>query len=67
METAGFIIGWLICFIPACIILNKKMRGIGYYILAFVWPLIGLIVALCLRDKSNDDDCDNLDITQNRG
>ncbi len=37
----------------ACVIISKKNRGWGYYVLAVLFPLIGLIVALCLKDKSN--------------
>ena len=34
---------WLIFTVPACILLSKKNRGAGYYILAILFPLIGLI------------------------
>lgn len=34
---------------PACCILANKHRGAGYYILAILFPLIGLIFALCLK------------------
>ena len=37
---------WAFC------ILAKKHRGFGYYLLAFLFPLIGLIVAACLKKKS---------------
>ncbi len=43
------LIVWVLFTIPACIILSKKNRGVGYYILAFLFPFIGLIFALCLK------------------
>lgn len=43
------LIVWLIFTLPACIILSNKHRGAGYYILAILFPLIGLIFALCLK------------------
>ncbi len=36
-------------------ILRRKERGTGYYILCFVAPLIGLIVAACLKDLSEEE------------
>jgi Na+/melibiose symporter-like transporter len=66
MNVVGFIIAWLIFYIPSCIILGKKNRGAGYYILAFVWPLIGFIVALCLSKKLPKDDNGTLDITETK-
>ena len=41
--------------VAACVILSKKNRGWGYYVLAILFPLIGLIVALCLKDLSNNN------------
>lgn len=60
----ALIIAWIFCTIPAIIILSNKNRGVGYVILAILFPLIGLIVALCLSkiepenegSKSNDFD-----------
>lgn len=46
---------WLICTVPACIILSKKNRGAGYYILAILFPLIGLIFALCLKKLNPEE------------
>lgn len=43
------LIVWIIFTVPACIILSNKHRGAGYYILAILFPLIGLIFALCLK------------------
>lgn len=40
---------WLAFTIPACFILSNKHRGAGYYILAVLFPPIGLIVAPCLK------------------
>ncbi len=58
---------WLIFTVPACIILSKKKRGAGYYILAILFPLIGLIFALCLK-KLNPEENNvippTLDITE---
>lgn len=43
------LIVWLLITFPACCILANKHRGAGYYILAILFPLIGLIFALCLK------------------
>ena len=40
---------WLAFTIPACFILQNKHRGDGYYILTAFIPVIGFIVALCLK------------------
>lgn len=57
----------LIFTVPACILLSKKNRGAGYYILAILFPLIGLIFALCLK-KLNPEEKNltppTLDITE---
>ena len=54
--------------IPACIILSNKHRGAGYYILAFLIPLVGLIVALCLKklpaEEQPQTQAVDLDITK---
>lgn len=34
---------------------EQENRGWGYYVLAILFPLIGLIVALCLKDLSNNN------------
>ena len=49
---------WAFC------ILAKKHRGFGYYLLAFLFPLTGLIVAACLKKKLPNDDKGTLDITE---
>lgn len=46
----------LLFTLPACIILSKKNRGAGYYILAILFPLIGLIFALCLKKINPEDE-----------
>lgn len=46
---------WLFITVPACIILSNKNRGAGYYILAFLFPLVGLIFALCLKKLNPED------------
>lgn len=56
------IIVWVVFTIPACIILANKHRGAGYYILAILFPLIGLIFALCLK-KLDQEERVSLDIT----
>lgn len=61
-------IGWLLFSTPASMILSKKNRGAGYYILAILFPLIGLIVALCLRKIDSEEENvtpPELDITEN--
>lgn len=48
---------WLIfTVVPACILLSKKNRGAGYYILAILFPLIGLIFALCLKKLNPEEE-----------
>ncbi len=53
--------------IPACIILSNKHRGAGYYILAVFFPVIGFIVALCLKklpaEEQPQTQANDLDIT----
>ena len=53
--------------IPACIILSNKHRGAGYYILAVLFPMIGFIVALCLKklpaEEQPQTQANDLDIT----
>lgn len=63
------LIVWLIFTVPACIILSKKNRGAGYYILAILFPLIGLIFALCLNKLDNKEEAvvqTSFDITDNK-
>lgn len=43
------LIPWLVFTVPAIIILNRKNRGFGYYLLAIIFPWIGIIVALGLK------------------
>ncbi len=54
--------------IPACIILSNKHRGAGYYILAVLFPVIGFIVALCLKKLPAEEQpqiqANDLDITK---
>lgn len=60
---------WLIFTVPACIIISKKNLGAGFYILAILFPLIGLIFALCLKKlepESNNTQASSLDITENK-
>lgn len=61
------LIVWLIFTVPACILLSKKNRGVGYYILAILFPLIGLIFALCLKKLNPEEENltpPTLDITE---
>lgn len=63
------LIVWLIFTVPACIILSKKNRGAGYYILAILFPLIGLIFALCLKKLDDKEEAavqPSFDITDNK-
>ena len=63
------IILWLVFTIPACFILAHKKRGAGYYILAILLPLIGFIVALCLKNLNKDQtqsQATDLDITKEK-
>lgn len=45
-------------FLWACKILRAKCRGTGYYFLAFFLPIIGLIIAMCLKSLNPFDDED---------
>ena len=61
----GLIIS-VIFTIPACFILQSKHRGDGYYILTAFIPVIGFIVALCLKKLPAEESqlqAKNLDIT----
>lgn len=63
------LISWIIFTVPACIILAKKNRGDGYYILAILFPLIGFIFALCLKklgDKEETTAQTSFDITDSK-
>lgn len=64
------LIMWIVITTPACFILAKKDRGAGYYILAFLFPLIGLIVALCLKElpagEQHQIQAVDLDITKEK-
>ena len=61
------LISLVIFTIPACFILQNKHRGDGYYILAVFFPLIGFIVALCLKKLPAEEQpqiqANDLDIT----
>lgn len=48
MEWVSVLLPILLFTLPAFVILWKKHRGVGYYILAFLSPLIGLIFSFCL-------------------
>ena len=58
---------WLAFTIPACFILSNKHRGDGYYILTAFIPVIGFIVALCLKKLPAEEQpqiqANDLDIT----
>ena len=65
MVIAIFIM-WLAFTIPACFILQNKHRGDGYYILTAFIPVIGFIVALCIKKLPAEESqlqAKNLDIT----
>lgn len=53
-SLIGLIFG-IAMIVAACVILSKKNRGWGYYVLAILFPLIGLIVALCLKEATITD------------
>ena len=58
---------WLIFTVPACIILSKKHRGAGYYILAILCPFMGFIFALFLKKLNPEEESatpPSLDITE---
>lgn len=66
MNVSGLLFCILIWGITFSI-LSHKNRGWGYYVLTIFMPLIGLIVALCLKKKSatNEEytETPSLDIT----
>lgn len=69
MELFGFfallIPVWLICL--SFKKLSRKNRGLGYYILAILFPLIGFIFACCLKklDPKKENPAEpSLDITE---
>ena len=67
IQVISFILVIILFTVPTCIILSKKNRGWGYYLLAILYPLIGLIVALCLKklEPENDNtEVPSLDITE---
>lgn len=54
MDSTGEALGlaFYLFILTACtIIINKKDRGFGYIAIAIFFPLIGLIVAICLSPK----------------
>ncbi len=55
-DILPYTIGHFIVMAIAWVILSCKNRGAGYYFLAFLLPLVGLIVAFCLKFKFDDDD-----------
>ena len=61
------LIMWIVITTPACLILAKKDRGAGFFILAFLIPLVGFIVALCLKKLPAEEQpqiqANDLDIT----
>jgi hypothetical protein len=61
-NPAGLIIFFGLMIWAFCILANKH-RGFGYYLLAFLFPLLGLIVAACLKKKLPKDKKGTLDIT----
>lgn len=51
-QLIGFLFAFLI-FVPwGSYKLINKHRGAGYYILLIIWPLVGFIVACCLKDRN---------------
>lgn len=62
MNLTSYVMAWSIFFILliiACVVLHKKNRGWGFYVLAVVWPLVGLIVACLVNDKSKEEEHDS--------
>lgn len=66
MKEIGFVLVWCLFCIPSCIVLNEKNRGTWYYVLTFLSPFIGLIVALCLSKTEPGEGNGTLDITENQ-
>lgn len=54
-------LGGFMCWMLSFYIIADKNRGVGYLVLAFLFPIIGFIMALCLkRHKYQDCDDDSL-------
>lgn len=52
---------YVIFCIPGIIILSKKNRGIGYYIICLLWPLIGFNIACCLSKNKDSEDEESIE------
>lgn len=60
-----FILHYVIFGIPACVILSNKNRGCwSLYLLTFICPLIGFIVAICLKKKPKKINGATIDINE---
>lgn len=52
--------------IPAYLILSRKNRGGWFYLIPFLMPLIGLIVAIFVKRKPTDEAVNNNDGNQDK-
>lgn len=49
----GGVIGLnVVFFVIACVLINQKNRSFWYIVLSLFFPLVGMIVALCLEKRS---------------
>lgn len=53
LLSGGFISVNLIFFVIACVMISKKNRSFWYIVLSFFFPLVGMIVSLCLEKRSS--------------
>ena len=65
MNPVALIVMIVMMIAAFCVLADKK-RGFGYYLLAFLFPLIGLIVALCLKKKLPDENIGTIDISESK-
>lgn len=66
LSTILFIAAFM-CWMLSFYIISDKNRGCGFLLLAFLFPVIGFILALCLkRHEPKKEDKLSLDITSQK-
>ena len=53
LWIAGLVVGLVVAFICARVAGNKGHSAVGYGILGFFLPLIGIIVVLVIKDRTS--------------
>ena len=52
MMESFFFFGWIACAIGAGAVASSKRRSFfGYFVLGFIFPLIGLLIAIGMAPK----------------